>query len=181
MNLLPESYKEELKYEAWRRFVASIGLYGVIVGVIANVLLLPSYFNLAFQMGEFQQTSEQVHSSPQYKKASEGERQITEANKLLRGVSAFGEQNYFVMPVIEKIFQKINNASTTLSSFGYTTTQSTAPAIIKMAGIVPDQKTIQAFTKDLETSGKVQFSIDDITQEKNISFNATLELKPPQK
>lgn len=180
MNLLPEAYKKALRYEAWRRYTLAVGVYVAIILVIANVLLLPSFFFVVFQVDAAKDHLNTIRLSPEFKEVADSEVRIKRISKYLRVVTALEHENKPITPVLEDIIKR-PSASTTISTLTFTRTKDGTSAI-NIFGEASYRDNLATFENELKQSpyikGEPHSPITNYLTEKNIKYNLTLDLIP---
>ena len=179
MNLLPEQYKKELRYEAWRRFTIAFGLYLSIILVIANVLLLPPFFFILFQADASVDRLKTLQSSSEFREVSDSESRVKKVNTLLRVLTATENENKPITPILEDIMGR-TSTSTSLSSLTFTRTTK-GPDAIHIFGEARRDSDLQIFEDALKKSpyitGEPNSPITNYLKERNLKFTITLDLK----
>ena len=178
MNLLPPEHQRELRFEAWRRFMVSFGFYFAVVGIIANLLLLPSYFSLSYQLDARHEQLSLIEKSEEYKNMLTSDAEVGAVNKVLRVVTSFEQDYPVVTPLIEDLLGRAG-ASTTVTSFSYNRTVDGKKAF-EIKGIAATRSLFIAFSesiKQIPYIAAIENPTSNILKEVDTTFTLTIDIK----
>ena len=179
MNLLPDDYKQELKYEIWWRFIRFFGFYLIIIMITLDVLLLPSYFFLALQLDQIKERLGSTTNSIALQRTFSGEEQMRKSEDLVKLSAGIAAKKLYISPLVEDILGK-TTASTTLSSFQYTNVEN-GKAALKISGFVSSRDELLLYIAKLKESpyiADVDSPISNYLDERGGAFSLTGDLVP---
>ncbi|MEK7643384.1 MAG: hypothetical protein AAB372_02975 [Patescibacteria group bacterium] len=181
MNLLPDSYKKELRYEAWRRYVVTFGLYFGVVALAGDLLLLPSFFALTFRFDAKQDYLSSIQKSQEFKELDETGKRLGKVNTLLRNVAGYGKDTLPVMRSLEEIINKVgSDIHLTSIELDRAQVDGKPGGVIKLSGIANTRSSFLSFFDALKAHPKVKSydsPVTNILKEQNADFNLTLRIQ----
>lgn len=175
MNLLPEQYKRDLRFEAWRRFLIFFGMYASVAGIIAIMLLMPSYFFLNFQIDTLERQYESLQSGENFRKTQEGQQQAREINRALGLLVSFENTSSKIsLPVEEFLGRVIPGITLTTFTYG---DRPDGTVGVQMIGRASTRDTYLTFIDTLQnspyTAEKITPSVSELLKENDIPFTLT--------
>mgnify|MGYP001583583148 CR=1 FL=1 len=178
MNLLPGEYKNNLRLEAWRRFLIFFGTYMGFVGIIAMMLLLPSYFFLQFQIDALESQLTIIKSSENYQKTKQGDRDVRFANATISSFVSFESTGPKVVAPVEDLLGRVSEGIV-LSNFSYTEKpDGTIQGLV--GGRAARRELYLAFIANLQKSPYIKTTIiplsTDLIKETNITFSLSFPI-----
>ena len=178
MNLIPQLYRDDFKYERMRGFVLYIGAITLCLLVIWVTLLLPSYFYLSTQLAVVQNTNQEAETirQEQIQKLSQ---EIAEVNTVLTTVAGLKRQQgstvvVLLTEVMERTGSGIRYQSVSVSG-GEVPTMS-------LQGTASTRRQLQALKADMEASPMIELAdipSDRFTEIENISFTMSITFSKP--
>ncbi|MEK7576652.1 MAG: type IV pilus assembly protein PilM [Patescibacteria group bacterium] len=172
-NLLPENYKADLRFEVWRRFLIFVGAYSGVVGVIATILLLPSYFFLQFQIGALESQFSSMKSNETYTVIQRGEKEVDSVNNVVNAFMSFeGAKPKIVAPVEDLLGRVVPGI--VLNTFLYNEMADNT-AQIKIGGTAIRRDIYLQYINNLQKSSFVKTKIiptpTDLVSEAKVAFD----------
>lgn len=181
MNLLPRQHKNDLRLEAWRRYLLFLGFYLTTVLVSAATLLLPSLFYLQFQIDELEKTRDVARRTPDYETMTTGMEIVEGANRSLRAFEAYLKNKPAVTPILEDVVASMPS-EVNISNFTYTRGIGGALGALKLSGEALHRDHLRTFIAKLQVnpqvSGKVSVPDAAFRIEENTPFVLDIALKP---
>ena len=180
MNLLPRQHKNDLRLEAWRRYLLFLGLYLTMVLVSATALLLPSLFYLQFQIGELEKTRDVGKHTAEYDNMTKGVKVVEAANASLLAFTAYLKSAPSVTPLLEDLISRMPE-EIYITNFLYLRKPDRS-GTLKLTGVARHRDYLKALAARLKespfVSGEVlppdaAFRIED-----NTPFTIDISLKP---
>ena len=175
MNLLPLEYKNELKFEAWRRFAFTFGLYFNLIFAAGIVLLLPSFFFLKFQIGSLEQQVSVLQISEETKELREGTQQVRSINKALTAFQNFETTTQKTGPLIDSFLLK-SYPGINITSFSYTRSEA-GQSELEIQGGAENRTSFLEYVDALRTDERVESvenPITNLVSEANIKFSISI-------
>ncbi len=180
MNLLPQSYKKDLKLEAWRRYLLFLGLYLTMVLVSATALLLPSLFYLQFQIDELEKTRDVGKHTAEYDNMIKGVKVVEAANTSLLAFTAYLKSIPAVTPLLEDLISRMPE-EIYITNLSYLRKPDRS-GTLKLTGVARHRDYLKAFAARLKessfVSGDVLVPDAAYRVEDKTPFTLDISLKP---
>lgn len=180
MNLLPEQYKKELSFEAWRQFFVFFGSYGTMVGLVGVVLLLPSYFFLQLQIKELERALSIIRSGVEFRDAEGGRGRVADINRSIATMVQFESVAPKVEPVVSDIIARVTGG-VAISQMQYARVADGTIAIT-LTGKAATRDDLIRFTVELQKNPLVRQEIkpqvNDLLRETDVPFILVFQVQP---
>ncbi|MEK7660180.1 MAG: hypothetical protein AAB343_03190 [Patescibacteria group bacterium] len=175
INLIPQHYRDEFRYERMLGFVFYAGTIWFLVSFAWAVLLLPSYFFLSTQLDVIK-ASNQETSDSRDKEIARLTKEIGEVNTVLSTVQGLQSTDSSVVD----LFGEVMNRTGSGIHYSAITIVRGSGSTNSMQGIAQRRKDLQALKVDMEAHpifSKVEIPVDTFNQIADIAFSMTLTLK----
>lgn len=175
MNLIPQHFRDEYRYERMTGFVLYAGAIWLIISFAWAVLLLPSYFFLSTQLDVIKQNN-QESSLSRDKEIARLTKEIGDVNTVLTTVQGLKSPDATVIELLSEVMNRTGEGI----RYNSISIARGSGAIITTQGAANNRKNLQALKVDMEASpmiAKVEIPVDTFNQISDISFTMTLTLK----
>lgn len=190
MNLLPQKEKETIRKEYYARFiVVALSIFLVLL-VVANLFLVPSYVLSRVKFSIAQKELQKIEKSETENRLEELEDVANKVNEKLEFL-ALPEKRITIRSLINEVLKK--RGSVSIESFSYKKNVETSEdeedddegkeqpaATIRIQGIAPDRPSLIGFRDLLEEGGtfqSVELPISSLVSEKDIGYTMNMEVK----
>lgn len=175
MNLIPQHYRDEFRYERMTKFATYVGTVILIVAISWGVLLLPSYFFLSTQLSVTQLASATA-SEARAKEISRLTKEIGEVNTVLSTVKSLKTTDASIVELLREIMERTGNGIT----YQNINIAKGAGNTITAQGFAVSRQDLQLLKASMESSAmiaEVDIPVDTFSEIENIAFTMTLTLK----
>ncbi|MEQ1561592.1 MAG: PilN domain-containing protein, partial [Nitrospira sp.] len=173
-NLLPKSFKDEIKSEYKRRRLILTLVLIIFLQISALVFIFPSWSESVSREQETISEIEGINQSLSSKDASPIASIISETNLKLNIINATMQYPEF-LPFLDLVLSN-KSSLVHVNSISFTTV-STSTANISLSGVSGTREALVAFAKSLENTKsfkKVNLPVSNLAKDKNISFSITM-------
>lgn len=175
MNLIPQHYRDEYRYERMTSFVIYAGTVWLIVAVAWAVLLLPSYFFLSSQL-EVITANNQETSDVRTREIERLSKEISEVNTVLSTVHNLSSDHTSVIDIMREITERTGGGI----RYSSMNIAKGSGATISLQGVAKTRKDLQALKVDMEASpmfAAAEIPVETFNHTVDIAFSLTLTLK----
>lgn len=176
LNLLPEPYKEEYRFEKKKRFVVSVGISLSLILFVFNALLVSAYIFITIYRTSFESNLKGRETAEVTVRLERIKKQIRSVNTKVTTLAGIEHDIVSVAPVLERIALLIR-PEIYVSTFSF----DTVSGAVQLAGFAETRNAVLALEKALAESdfvdpGSVKGPISNILKEENIRFTFTFQL-----
>ncbi len=174
INLLPTSYKQNLKRMYYLRLITTGVILLLFVILIAGALLIPSYIVSALRANSLKEKLTTLQHGESFDASKAMNATISDINRKVSLFRADNSATAISQDVISAILSKIPSG---ISVTGITfASNSTGGGNVTIHGVSTDRKSLESFSVNLRGYShfsRVDFPISDFVKNKDIEFNIT--------